>query len=112
MDTKTKTMVLTLTVAPQHWDIVYAAVAALRSGLLSAYLASEPDYAWGYEGPFEVDELDEIILQAMADAIEGHDEGAESDYEPDIVRGRYIYRAARESAEIMQTMPVAERPRA
>ena len=103
---KRRTMVLTLTVAPENWEIVFAAVSALRSGLMNGYLVSDTEY----EGPFEVDELDETILQAMADAIEGHDEGAESDYEPDIVRGRVIYRDARETAEIVRTMPVARRP--
>ena len=105
-----RTMVLTLSVVPENWEIVFAAVSALRSGLMQGYMVRDTEYAWAFEGPFEVDELDETILQAMADAIEGHDEGAESDYEPDIVRGRVIYRAARETAATVRTMPVARRP--
>ena len=93
-----RVMVLTLTVDPADWDVVHAAVTALRSGLCAPDRSDMKQYAWSYYGPFEVDALDRAIVEAVADYCDGIDEGPDSDDEPHIIQGRLIRLAARSFA--------------
>jgi hypothetical protein len=94
-----RTLALLLTAESGQYATMYAAVSALRSGFAEpALLCDGAAIASNWEGPFEVNEVDEAIIQSLAEDIEGYDEGAKSDGEREIVEGRIIRKAARDVA--------------
>lgn len=100
-------IVLMVDVEPEHAEFVRSVLAVVRSGLYDSAVIAEPSYVIGWEGPFEVDSIDEEILDSMAAHYEGHDQGAKSDDEPDIVRGRGIRAGSRAIAAQVLGLTVA-----
>ena len=98
-DEKPRLIVLGVRAKPEHREFVVTMLKAVRSGLAANYLRDDEQWAWDFYGPFVVDDVDEAIVDSLADEYEGYDQGAKSDREPDIVRNRQIRYVARLGAQ-------------
>lgn len=83
-----QTLVLVLTVPDEHLAFAQGALAAMRSGLMSGYIGTEPDYACSFYGPFTVDGEDKALIDAMGDYREGRFE--DSPKEPSVIREKAL----------------------
>lgn len=83
-----QTLVLVLTVPDEHLAFAQGALAVMRSGLMSAYIGMEPEYACAFYGPFTVDGEDRTLMDAIGDYREGRFE--DSPNEPDVMREKAL----------------------
>lgn len=96
--TESNLFVLAIRANPEHGADVENVLAIVRSGLVSGYVKSDPAFANDFFGPFVLNEVDALIVQALNDEYEGFDKGAESDGDAAIVASRAIRQAARSMA--------------
>lgn len=83
-----RTVMLTVTVPPEHIDTVMNILSVVRTGLCSPYIHSDLEYSRAFEGPFVVEGEDDAILDAIADHLNGWDKLDKN--EPSVIRNRAI----------------------